>query len=451
MATQTVNMPPGVLTPDSSGTTTPTTASASALTRAGIKHEEKQDNQPGRGRLDAARLTVQLTSTPRPVPAVGSPEEASQAVCSDHMVTCAWTAEHGWDAPALRPYGPLEMMPTASALQYATTCFEGTKLYRGVDGWLRLFRPDRNCRRLRDSAARIALPTPDPDEVEKLIRALCARDGPRWLPRDRVGHFMYLRPTIVATEVALGVQRPRAALLYVVLACFPDLSCSTAPNAPPALDGHAPPNNTSGTPTGLRLLASDEDTVRAWPGGFGHAKVGANYGPTLVAQGEARARGYDQVLWLFGREGFVTEAGASNLFVVWRAADGSGRIELVTAPLERMILEGVTRASVLELARTRLPPSASGDEPGVEVVERRFTMREVVAARDEGRLLEAFAAGTAFFIAPVRSIHFRGDELELDVARARLAGLMRKWLSEIMYGETAHEWGVVVEEEEGSS
>lgn len=302
---------------------------------------------------------------------------------------------------------------------------------------------------MRRSAARIALPDFDPAELEKLIKALCARDGAKWLPKERAGHFLYLRPTFIATDSALGVQRPKEALLYVILACFPDMSKSLATPAPPALNGHA--NGMTETPkssSGLKLLASDEDTIRAWPGGFGYAKLGANYGPSLVAQGEARARGFDQVLWLFGSESYVTEAGASNFFVVWRNAQ-TQRLELVTAPLEeRIILEGVTRASVLQLATARLAESFEGAE-ALDVVERRFTMDDVSSAYREGRLVEAFAAGTAFFIAPVERIHFRGKDLQIPMeggASGVYAGLVKKWLVDIMYGREGHEWGVVVDE-----
>jgi branched-chain amino acid aminotransferase len=201
----------------------------------------------------------------------------------------------------------------------------------------------------------------------------------------------------------------------------------------------------------LRLLASSEDTIRAWPGGFGYAKLGANYGPSLVAQGEARARGFDQVLWLFGPEGVVTEAGASNFFVVWRTPEG--KLQLITAPLEeRIILEGITRASILELARERLAKktsSASSEGESVEVVERSFTMDEIVAAQKEGRLVEAFAAGTAFFVAPVSTIHFRGQDLEVPMSEGEsglYAKRIKQWLVDIMYGHVEHEWGVVVEE-----
>ena len=292
------------------------------------------------------------------------------------MVTANWSSTHGWAAPTLTAYGPLTLMPIASCLQYATTCFEGLKLYRGHDQRLRLFRPALNTQRMLHSAVRIALPAFPPDQLQALIARLCAVDGARWLPQSRPGSFLYLRPTLVGTTAALGVSTPRDATLYLVACLFPDMQRG--------MDARLAQAATS---SGLRLWASRESECRAWPGGFGHAKVGANYGPTLAATGAARARGYDQVLWLFGSEGRVTEAGASNFFVVWEGADG--RRELVTAPLdERMILDGVTRRSVLELARDRL----AGE---LRVVERPFTMDEVQEGVRGGKIVEAFVVGTA--------------------------------------------------------
>lgn len=230
-----------------------------------------------------------------------------------------------------------------------------------------------------NSAIRISLPAFPPDELQKLIETLVAVDGEKWLPKSRPDTFLYLRPTMIANGTSLGVQKPTEALLYIIAVCFPNLDTGTKPNK---LD----PSPQVDQQPGLKLLASKEDTVRAWPGGFGYAKVGANYGPSLIAQGEARARGFDQVLWLSG-DCDVTEAGASNFFVVWRTREG--RIQLVTAPLgDKVILDGVTRASVLELAREGLAED-------LEVLERRFTMFEVEAAIEEGRFLEAFVAGTA--------------------------------------------------------
>lgn len=431
--------PPAALTPESmSGTSTPTSTSVSKLTEAGIKHAFPQGSPFGA--LDASKMTYTLTSSPRTVPAPDSAETKAQKTCTDHMVSARWTVENGWDAPELKPYGPLSIMPSASVLHYATECFEGLKLYRGFDGKLRLFRVSKNCARMLNSARRIALPDFDPKELEKMIIALCAQDGDKWLPKERAGHFLYVRPTFIGTDEALGVQRPREALLYVIIACFPDMTKSI----PPALNGSA--NGTAAKP-GLKLLASNEDTIRAWPGGFGYAKLGANYGPSLVAQGEARSRGFDQVLWLFGKECYVTEAGASNFFVVWRTKEG--KLQLVTAPLEeRIILEGVTRASILELAKSRLAQSVDGLE-SLEVVEQRFTMADVVSAQQDGRLVEAFAAGTAFFVAPVGLIHFRSKDLDVPMADGETgayARLIKSWLVNIMYGKEDHEWGIVVKE-----
>jgi len=198
-------------------------------------------------------------------------------------------------------------------------------------------------------------------------------------------------------------------------------------------------------PNGLKLLAS-QNGVRAWPGGFGYAKLGANYGPSLMANGEARARGYDQVLWLLN--GMVTEAGASNFFVIWRSKDGE--LQLVTAPLgDKIILDGVTRRSILQLARERLATGHSALE-AVEIVERQYTMEDIADAIKEDRMVEAFVAGTAYFICPVSIISYKDEDLLIPIARGgsgEYTALLKSWLMNIMYGKEQHEWGVVVEEE----
>ena len=319
--------------------------------------------------LNASKLTYEFTSSPRPVPAdIATACAGSESICTDHMITVAWNVETGWATPQLRPYGPLSIMPTASVLHYATECFEGLKVYRGVDDKLRLFRPDCNARRMLMSALRISLPGFEPAELEKLIVALMAVDGARWLPiGGPPDAYLYLRPTMIGTHAQLGLQTPRDALLFITASFLPRLDTVVG---------------------GLHLQTSPEDSVRAWAGGFGYAKVGANYGPSLLATNEARARGCQQVLWLYGSEGYCTEAGGSNFFIVWRNKE-TGKTELVTAPLDdRLILDGVTRRSILQLAREQL-----GDE--IDVVERKYTMTELQEAATEGRLVEAFAAGTA--------------------------------------------------------
>jgi branched-chain amino acid aminotransferase len=307
------------------------------------------------------------------------------------------------------------------------------KLYRGHDGALRLFRPHLNANRMLLSATRIALPTFNPSQLLSLIVKLCATDGPKWLPPSRPGSFLYIRPTLIASDSALGVQRPSEATLFIILSCFPSLDQK---------------------PTGMRLLASREDMVRAWPGGFGYAKVGANYGPTLVCQAEARQRGFDQILWLFGEGAEVTEAGASNFFVVWRSKEG--RVEVVTAPLEeRIILDGVTRRSVLQIVSERLASGNGGllEGTGVEavrVVERKYGIGEIVEAGREGRLLEAFLCGTAFFVCGVSEIEWKGESVRMPVGFdgcGDYARLIKGWLKGIMYGKERHEWAYIVEEE----
>lgn len=316
--------------------------------------------------LRADHLTYNHMAAPMPVPSEVEMLASDETVCTDHMVLARWKRGVGWSNPELTPYGPLSLMPTASCLHYAIECFEGLKVYRGHDGKLRVFRIDRNVARLRNSASRISLPSFEPEAVKTLILSLLSVDAPRWLPEDRAGGFLYCRPAIIGTSAKLGVQAPTEAMLFIILTHMP------RQDVPPG---------------GLRLYSSPEDVVRAWVGGFGYAKIGANYGPSVMVHQKAAAQGYHQVLWLYGKEGGCTEAGGCNFFVIWIRKDG--KKELVTAPLdEKTILDGVTRRSCLELARERL-----GQE--IEITERKFTITEVMEAAAEGRLLESFAAGTA--------------------------------------------------------
>jgi branched-chain amino acid aminotransferase len=218
------------------------------------------------------------------------------------------------------------------------------KVYRGSDK-LRVFRPERNCSCFRVS--RISLPLFEPQELQKLILALIAVDGPKWLPKDRAGSFLYFRPTTIGTQPQLGVQAPKEALLYIIMSFMPRLDT---------------------VPGGMRLLTYPGDMVRAWAGGFGFTKIGPNYGPSVLAQQNACSRGFHQVLWLYGQDGECTEAGGSNFFMVWMTKEA--RRELVTAPLDgNLILDGVTRTSCIDLTAARLSQE-------LVVTERRFTIGE---------------------------------------------------------------------------
>ncbi|KAK4042668.1 aminotransferase [Parachaetomium inaequale] len=376
--------------------------------------------------LDASKLTItRADPTARAVPDQATACSGLETICTDHMITATWKHSTGWSAPELKPYGPLSLMPTASVLHYATECFEGLKAYRGHDGSLRLFRPNLNAKRMLMSSLRISLPGFDPTQVEKLILALMAVDGPKWLPRSRPGSYLYLRPAVIGTQPQLGVQTTKEALLFITASFMPLMDSPQG---------------------GLKLHTNPEDMIRAWVGGFGYAKVGANYGPSLLATNEARARGFGQILWLYGPEGYCTEAGASNFFVLWRTKEEEGgKLQLVTAPLDdKLILDGVTRRSVVELARERL----AGE---VEVVERKYTIDEVVEADREGRLVESFAAGTAYFICPVSQIRHRDHDIHIPMGKGesgQYTARIKGWMTDIMYGNEQHPWGVVVDEQQ---
>ncbi|KAH8801397.1 cytosolic branched-chain amino acid aminotransferase [Xylogone sp. PMI_703] len=384
--------------------------------------------------LDASRLHIQRNQNLRTVSWSGIHSSVSQSIGTDHMLIARWKINRGWADPEIVPYDNFTIPPTASCLHYATQCFEGMKVYRGHDGLLRLFRPNRNCERLRRSALQVSLPTFDPCQLERLIMSLVAVDGPRWLPGETCrGKSLYIRPAMIADGPEIGVRLPQAALLFVIMLAWPEL----------------PRTNLT---EGLKLITSHKDSIRAWPGGTGSAKIGANYGPNFVNLGQAQSLGFDQVLWLFGDKGLVTEAGASNFFVVWRTTEGA--VQLITAPLDdNIILPGVTRDSVLDMARKRLTKESSLDlsyEP-LEAMEQHFTIDDIHRAVKEGRLMESFVSGTAYFITPVTGIRWCEEDICIPMTSTTYnsyAELFRRWLSEIMYGVVQDPWAVEVIEKQ---
>lgn len=230
------------------------------------------------------------------------------------------------------------------------------------------------------------------------------------------GYSLYLRPTMIGTQKTIGVGPPGSALLFVI----------ASPVGPYY-------------PTGFKAvsLEATDYAVRAWPGGVGDKKLGANYAPCIVPQQEAASRGFQQNLWLFGEEEYVTEVGTMNLFMAIKNKE-TGQKELLTAPLDGTILEGVTRDSVLGLARERLVPE------GWVVSERKVRMSELAEASAEGRLLEVFGSGTAAIVSPVRKISYKGQLVDCGLQENEEAGeialRMKNWIEGIQYGEENHPW-----------
>ncbi|KAF3931464.1 hypothetical protein ABW19_dt0203839 [Dactylella cylindrospora] len=367
--------------------------------------------------IDVSKLTVEATNSPKKL--LDSKDLIFGRNFTDHMLTVEWTAQDGWLAPRITPYQNLSLDPATCVLHYAFTCFEGMKAYKDSSNRIRLFRPDRNMRRLNRSSARIALPTFSNQTLIDLISKFVKLEE-RFIPKEK-GYSLYLRPTMIGTQKTLGVGPPGSALLYVI----------ASPVGPYY-------------PTGFKAvtLEATEYAVRAWPGGVGDRKLGANYAPCILPQMDAAKRGFQQNLWLFGEEGYVTEVGTMNMFVAWINEDGVK--ELITAPLDGTILEGVTRESILGLAREKLTSE------GWQISEKKYTMAQVKKAADEGRLLEAFGAGTAAVVSPVKGITWRGEDIKIPLLPGKETGELAQkfwdWMTAIQYGEVENEWSYVVPE-----
>ncbi|CAG8450792.1 18579_t:CDS:2 [Acaulospora morrowiae] len=336
---------------------------------------------------------------------------------TDHMLNIQWSAENGWSDPLIQPYGKISLDPSAMVFHYSFECFEGLKAYKDKNGKIRLFRPDMNMKRFKKSAARISLPDFNGEELLECIKELIRLEE-RWIPVER-GYSLYIRPTLIGTQESLGVNSTGRALLFVI--------CS--PVGPYYKTGFS----------AVRLLATTE-YVRAWPGGTGDAKIGGNYAPCVKPQIDASKKGYHQNLWLFGENDELTEVGTMNCFVLLK--NELGETELVTPPLDGSILAGVTRDSILSLAR-------SWNE--FKVSERKITMPEVVKAAEDGRLIEMFGSGTACIVSPIEGIYYRGQNLKVPLdpndASSQAGPVTRRFadtLLGIQYGEIPHEWSIIL-------
>lgn len=262
------------------------------------------------------------------------------------MLEIDWTLENGWAAPQISKFHNFEMNPANSTLHYAIQCFEGMKAYPNDNGKdIQLFRPMMNMNRMRKSHEALALPDFDPEQFLECIKAVVSMDKD-WMP-FRDNHSIYIRPTGISWEATLGVKKPAAAKLFVIM----------SPVGPYYPRGFVP----------VKMLC-DTDHIRAWHKGVGDKKLGSNYGPTIFPQTKAEKKGYDQILWLV--DDIVSEVGAMNLLVLWVNEDG--KRELITCPLDGTILPGVTRDSILTLARET--------EDDLEVTERHFSIHEVIKA-----------------------------------------------------------------------
>lgn len=353
------------------------------------------------------KLDFEIRPNPRPVAAaereslVASP--GFGRVFTDHMVSIRWAEGKGWYDARVEPYGPIPLDPATAVLHYAQEIFEGLKAYHTDDG-VALFRPDANAARFATSARRMAMP-PLPEQVflDSLHRLLELDRA--WVPRSDEGS-LYLRPFMYASEVFLGV-RPAAEYLYLLIA---------SPVGPYFAGGVKP----------VTVWVSD-DYTRAAPGGTGAAKCGGNYAASLVAQAEALSHGCEQVVFLDAvHRRYVDELGGMNIFFVYD--DGT----LVTPELTGTILPGITRASVIELARHQ----------GRTVVERPVSFEQWRDDAASGALREVFACGTAAVLTPIGQARWSGGELTVaDGAPGEVTMALRDQLVDIQRGRAEDPFG----------
>lgn len=317
-------------------------------------------------------------------------------VFTDHMFMADHDPERGWHDARIVPYGPLSIDPASPVLHYAVEIFEGMKAYRYADDEIGLFRPEQNVARMNRSAERMCLPTIDPALQMAAIEALVDLERD-WVPRTD-GTSLYLRPTLIGDGSRLGVSAAQRHIYFII--CSPS--------------GLYYPNGIK--PVRIHI----EDTyVRTVRGGTGMAKTGGNYAASLLAASLAGKQGYDQVLWLDGRENrYIEEVGAMNtMFVI----DGV----LVTPALTGGILEGITRMSVLELAR-------SFDIP---IEERLLPVEELFQAYEAGALTEAFGTGTAAVISPIGELDYQGKSIFLGKEIGPVARRIYDTLTGIQFGK----------------
>ena len=316
---------------------------------------------------DGADIAFAITDHPAPTSAETRADRIANPgfgrVFTDHMAVITHNAERGWHDAKICPRAPFSIDPATAVLHYAQEIFEGMKAYRLADGGTALFRPDANARRFRGSAERMAMmPLPEPLFLESVRRLV--RVEREWIP-DVDGGALYLRPFMIASEVFLGVK-PSTDYIFAVIAS--------------SVGGYF-----KGDAPAISLWVS-QDYTRAAPGGTGAAKCGGNYAASLMAQAEATRRGHDQVLFLDAVERrWIEELGGMNIFFVFD--DGS----LQTPPLGGTILAGITRESIMTLARDR----------GLTVREEPYAIEQCRADAQSGRLVEAFACGTAAVVASI--------------------------------------------------
>jgi branched-chain amino acid aminotransferase len=322
-------------------------------------------------------------------------------VFSDHMFVADYDGT-AWTNLRILPYQPLQLSPANSALHYGQSVFEGMKAYKNKEGEVVIFRPLDNFNRLNRSAERMCMPPLSEEVFMSGLSELLKLDS-QWVPEGE-NTALYIRPFIFATDDYIGI-RPSDTYTFMIFTC--------------------PVGAYYSEPVRVRI---ETHYSRATEGGTGAAKAAGNYAASLYPARQAQKKGYHQLVWTDSKtHEYIEESGTMNIMFIIDE-------KLITTPLSDTILAGITRNSVLTLAR----------EWGYPVEERRISVKEVIAAAKEGRLQEAFGTGTAATIAQIIQIgHQEQDYMLPPVAERAFSNRVFTALNDIKSGTAEDRWGWV--------
>lgn len=318
---------------------------------------------------------------------------------SDHMFIAEY-ADGKWGNASIMPYKDMPMSYAMSALHYGQAIFEGMKAYKSESGEVSIFRPIDNFNRMNKSAIRMAMPeVPEEIFMGGLLELLKLDSA--WVPTSETGS-LYIRPFLIATDEAIGVK-PSDTYKFVIITC-------------PAGKYYSDP---------IKVLI-ETNYIRAVQGGVGFVKAAGNYGRSLYPTKLAQQKGYQQVIWTDGAtHSFLEESGTMNLMFVIGDT-------VVTPALSDTILDGITRRSVLALAR----------DWGMNVEERKISIQEILDAHAKGQIKEAFGVGTAATIAPIIGIGYQDNYMELPpVAERKFSNKVDETLRNIRKGKIEDKMG----------
>lgn len=318
---------------------------------------------------------------------------------TDHMFECDFK-DGEWHNPVIRPYGPISLDPSAKVFHYGQAVFEGMKAYKDAEGKLFMFRPVQNLERINKSASRLAIPEFPKELFFEALNKMLIMDKD-WVP-TKYGSALYIRPFVIATEHCVSAA-PSTEYKFMII--FSPVNAYYS---------------------GKLRVTIAEKYSRAADGGVGYAKAAGNYAAQFYPTNLAKEQGFQQVIWTDANtHEYLEEAGTMNVF--FRVKD-----TLLTAPTNDRILDGVTRKSLIDLAKHH----------GIPVEVRKLTVSEIVEAAEKGELLEIFGSGTAAVISPVSAFGYKGKTYDLPELNDSYAGRLKKMMLDIQYNisEDPFDW-----------